>query len=104
MTTRLRRMRKRQRRNRHPGQADDKKKRARVLTRTEAQRRKARKKKRHDEVRRVNTAYAVERSKEAALLKNVSHPWSYEEQKARAALVRAATRIEQRGRPEKPAF
>ena len=104
MTTRLRRMRKRQRRNEHTGQIDDKKKRARVLERMEAQRRKARKKKRHDEVGRVNTAYAIERSKEAALLKNVSHPWSYEEQKARAALVRTAACIEQRGRPEERAF
>lgn len=104
MTTRLRRMRKRQRRNEHTGQIDDKKKRAQVIERTEVKRRQARKKKRRDEVKRVNVAYAIERSKEAAMLKNVSHPWSYEEQKARQGLRRAADRIAAYGRLEEPAF
>ena len=104
MTTRLRRMRKRQRRNKHTGQLNDKKRRARVIKQTESRERKARKKKRHDEVKRVNTAYAIERSKDAALLKNVSHPWSYEEQKARQALRAAAAHIGAYGRPKEPAF
>ena len=108
MTTRLQRIRKRQKRNRHVAQIKDKKAAARILEREKAvqtRKRIAAKRKRHSEVGRVIAGYAVERAKEAADFKDAPpHPWRCEEQKARAALDRTAARIGAYGRPEQVAF
>lgn len=103
MTTQLQRLRKRQRFNRHVEQLTDKKK--VEAHRAREKRERAQKKKRRSGLKRLCNGEAAEQAKEAKVFKDAApHPFRCEEQKARAALAKAATRIDQYGRPEQPAF
>ncbi len=107
MTTKLQRLRKRQRFNRHVEQLDKKlQAKARAKHERLSQlKRKKRQQKRLSGLKRLRNSCAVERAKEAKAFKDaVPHPFRCEEQKARAALAKAAARIDQYGRPEQPAF
>ncbi|MCH7683409.1 MAG: hypothetical protein IIB35_06840 [Gemmatimonadetes bacterium] len=97
MSTKLQRLRKRQRFNRHVGRLTDKKRAAFVR-----QRAKRARQKRLAGLERLRKGEAVERAREAKAFKNPApHPFAYEEQKARAALREAATRIDQYGRTKR---
>ncbi len=107
MTTKLQRLRKRQRFNRHVEQLTDKKAKDAHRKREHlAQlRKKKRQRQKRSEHRRLIRGYVVERAKEAqGFVDAPPHPFQYEEQKARVALAKAAARIDQYGRPEQPAF
>lgn len=107
MTTKLQRLRKRQRFNRHVEQLDKK---AQAKARAKHERLlqlkgKKRQQKRLSGLKRLRNGYTVERAKEAKAFKHgAPHPFRCEEQKARASLAKAAARIDQYGRPEQPAF
>ncbi len=107
MTTKLQRLRKRQRFNRHVEQLD-KKAEAKARARHERLsqlKRKKRQQKRLSGLKRLRKGYTVERAKKAKAFKHATpHQFQCEEQKARASLAKAAARIDQYGRPEQPAF
>ena len=92
MTTKLQRLKKRQRFNRHVEQLTDKKKAEAYRARLK----RAQKKKRLSGLKRLSSGEAVERAKEAKAFKDAApHPFRCEEQKARAALAKAGARIDQ---------
>ena len=101
MTTKLQRLKKRQRFNCHVEQLTGKKK----VEVHRARLKRAQKKKRRSGLKRLCNGEAVEQAKEAKVFKDAApHPFRCEEQKARAALAKAAARIDQYGRPEQSAF
>ncbi len=111
MSTKLQRLKKRQRFNRYVQQHKTKKAKAEAhkargqRKRLAQLRRKKRQQERLSGLKRLHNGYAVEQAKEAIAFKNAApHPFRYEEQKARAALAKAGARIDQYGRPEQPAF
>ncbi len=104
MTTKLQRLKKRQRFNRHVEQLTDKRAKAEAH-RAREKRERAQKKKRRSGLKRLCNGEAAEQAKEAKVFKDAApHPFRCEEQKARAALAKAAARIDQYGRPEQSAF
>lgn len=94
MTTKLQRLKRRQRFNRHVAQLTGKKRAAFVRERS--------RRKRLAGLKRLSKGEAVERAREARAFKNPApHPFGYEEQKARAALREAAARIDRYGRTKR---
>ena len=97
MTTKLQRLRKRQRFNRHVEQLKNKKAKAEAHRAREKRERRSKRTKRQQKrlsgLKRLRNGYAVERRKEAKAFKNTApHPFRYEERKARAALDKTAAR------------